>query len=601
MGGEWRHAGIHWPTGGEHPNRDYILDNFPGVAGGVVTMLADSARYHYDAARRKGGIVVWRALPRPGRKPAQLGWDPSATAQECLNLWDEQPHYGTEYFTPLNELQFGIESGGQWPGFAYVAEFLSGVRRELRKFLRRADGSNDVRLVFPAWGPDQPYMDAHFDAAEQWVDEAKKWDVIGAHVYSHEDGVQDHYGASNIRRTHVRWRDLVGVDIPIVYTEWNSNHTASGDRDMLEAAGAVCAEDPNCLGYTYYIYETRREGEDQLSIWGDNERLSLFQNPPAAVPIDVPPPIEEPPPPPVEEPPVATVPSDLQQGIDVSNNNGDVDWDIVLTTGIKWAASKISEGTWFRDGWFADNWAEKKRIGIARVAYDFARPSKCSPQEEAQYFLDAFEALGCRIETGDIMALDLEDPDVPVGVDLSSWAYNWCKYVEGALGFKPIVYTSPGYIADHKLYNEPRLGEYGLWAANWRADFPPAPAPWALVAFWQNGVYDSWPGLVGQCDHDFFNGPEESIRKYGKPAAEHEDTGGDPGTPVDPPTAPTSSGADVEHLQTLVGVAYNEDGEILPVLDRIVKGKNTEGKALTKANMQSEAAGAAGFLRSNRP
>jgi lysozyme len=280
------------------------------------------------------------------------------------------------------------------------------------------------------------------------------------------------------------------------------------------------------------------------------------------------------------------VPDSLPQGLDVSNNNGDVDWDVVKASGIVFAASKITEGTWFRDGWFADNWSEKKRLAIARLAYDFARPSRCGAHEEAQYFLDAFEILGCSIEAGDIMALDLEDPDVPVGVDLSAWAYTWCRHVEGALGYKPIVYTSPGYIEDHKLYNEPRLGEYGLWAANWQANFPPAPRPWQIVAFWQNGVYDSWPGVVGQADHDFFNGPESSIRLYGKPssAAPHQD---EP-TPSQPPV-------DVSRLQTLVGVAYNEDGEIIPPLRRISGGK------LKKAEMQSEAQGIIGFLQSNRP
>ena len=35
----------------------------------------------------------------------------------------------------------------------------------------------------------------------------------------------------------------------------------TNDRDMLLAAARVCAADPHCLGYAYYIWETEREHE----------------------------------------------------------------------------------------------------------------------------------------------------------------------------------------------------------------------------------------------------------------------------------------------------------------------------------------------------
>lgn len=271
---DYRHAGMHWPTGGENPNRDTIY-NLPGVSGGGLIMLADSARFWYNEARHRSPLVVWRGLPRPNMLPAHLGWDPVRVAQETVNLWNEQIHTGTEYFTPLNELQFAWESGSpNFPGFEFVARFLERLRVELRKMLPW-----NVKLVWPAWSPDQPYPDAPFDAESEWVDAATKWDVIGIHVYSHNDGDPSHFGAANVRRTH-EWYSQRFPHHPIIYTEWNANHTNATEHEMLEEMARICAEDPFCLGYLYYIWQTQRQGEQQLSVWGNSERYQLFSQPP---------------------------------------------------------------------------------------------------------------------------------------------------------------------------------------------------------------------------------------------------------------------------------------------------------------------------------
>lgn len=289
-----RHAGMHWPTMAERPDRQTIT-SLPGVAQGVLVILADSARFHYEKIRQEapGCTVVWRALPRPDRTPAALGWDAEAIADECLNLWDEQPHHGTEWFTPLNELQFPWESGEEpFAGFGVTAERLRRLRRALRR--RFNDLGHTVKLIFPAWGPDQPNgkVDAPFDAANEWLSEAMDWDVIGMHVYSHTDGNPEHLGARNVTRSHEVMRRLLrerfgedGQAKPIIYTEMNANHNPDiSEREMVRAAANVCAADPNCLGYAWYIWETERENERDMSVWGNDARVALFQNPPVASP-----------------------------------------------------------------------------------------------------------------------------------------------------------------------------------------------------------------------------------------------------------------------------------------------------------------------------
>jgi GH25 family lysozyme M1 (1,4-beta-N-acetylmuramidase) len=557
-----RHAGMHWPAnaGGEHPDRETIY-SLPGVSGGCLLMLADSARFWYGEARQRCPLVVWRGLPRPGKLPADLSWDPRRVATEVLNLWDEQDanHVGEEWFVPLNELQFRKESGEDFQGYKDLAEKLSRLRVELRRRLPPS-----VQLLFPPFVPQD-----ELERLGEWAEEADNWDGLCIHAYK---------SAREIRTRYYEYRQAFPHS-PIFVGEQNADHTGADEREVLEALAEIAAQDTLFLGATYYIWETNNGGEQDLSVWGNEGRLSLFQDPPRD------PSVVEPQP---EEPPVPT-PSDLQQGIDVSNNNGNIDWDVAAASGITFAAAKITEGTWFRDGWFADNWSEMRRVMLAvRIAYDFGRPSVCAARDEARYFMEAFGMLGCSIEVADCLALDLEDPDVPSGVDLSGWTYDWLRWVEDAAQFKPLVYSSPGYIDDHKLWNEPRIGEYGLWVANWRSDFPPAPSPWSLVAFWQNGVYPSWPGVVGECDHDFFNGSSDLMVRYGKP--------GTVVAPPDPGVVPPTEGSDpLAEARNLVGLAYNDDGVVLPPLDRISAGK------ITKAEMVTEAGSVATWLRSNRP
>jgi hypothetical protein len=153
-------------------------------------------------------------------------------------------------------------------------------------------------------------------------------------------------------------------------------------------------------------------GDRMIAAAAEAMAVEVATEPPLPVAVQPAPEPAPPEPEPVPEPEPAPEPEPvmaLPEGIDVSNNNGRIDWDAVAGAGITFAIAKITEGTWFRDGYFAENWAEMKRLGIYRGAYHFARPSVRSAEQEADYFLDAFELLGCAIETGDLLALDLED------------------------------------------------------------------------------------------------------------------------------------------------------------------------------------------------
>src|SRR5688500_18892234 len=107
--------------------------------------------------------------------------------------------------------------------------------------------------------------------------------------------------------------------------------------------------------------------------------------------------------------------------IDVSNNNGQVNWGAVAGAGYVYAVAKVTEGTGFVDQTFATNRAQMKVNGLVRGAYHFARPDDNKAEDEAKFFLDSIKQQVGDLEVGDFLALDLE---VGSG-DLGEWALTW--------------------------------------------------------------------------------------------------------------------------------------------------------------------------------
>src|ERR1700741_2141825 len=74
-------------------------------------------------------------------------------------------------------------------------------------------------------------------------------------------------------------------------------------------------------------------------------------------------------------------------GIDVSNNNGGVNWNAAYNnSNIRFGFAKATEGEYLQDGTYHNNMSNGKLAGCLMGAYAFARPDLDDPQNEANYF-----------------------------------------------------------------------------------------------------------------------------------------------------------------------------------------------------------------------
>lgn len=201
-------------------------------------------------------------------------------------------------------------------------------------------------------------------------------------------------------------------------------------------------------------------------------------------------------------------------GVDISNNQKTVDWDAIAAAGYQFAFAKVSEGLTFVDSYFPRNWAEMKRVGLARGAYHYCHPERNSPEAEAARFLSLLQA-GGGLQEGDVLAADVESGTG----NLLNWVLRFLRAVEAAVGFKPLFYSGEWFMGPGGLEGDATLGEYGLWFAAYQKAEPPTPAGWPFIAVWQHSATGRVPGVNGNCDLDTFNGTVDDFRRYGKPAA----------------------------------------------------------------------------------
>jgi lysozyme len=197
-------------------------------------------------------------------------------------------------------------------------------------------------------------------------------------------------------------------------------------------------------------------------------------------------------------------------GIDVSEFQNNIDWQKVQKSGVKFAYIRATDGTTIQDADFAQNIQGAQKEGIPAGAYHFFSTS--SP---VQSQIDNFVATVKKGGLGTMPpVLDVEDPkqfaNIPVQKRIDM-IQQWLTGVENALGVRPMLYMSSNF-SGTVLNNAKQFDSYRLWVADdTTAAQPIVPQPWTGWDFWQHSDSGVVPGIVGNVDMDYFNGPETAL------------------------------------------------------------------------------------------
>ena len=193
-------------------------------------------------------------------------------------------------------------------------------------------------------------------------------------------------------------------------------------------------------------------------------------------------------------------------GIDVSEYQGEIDWDLVQNVEEEYPVSfvlvRATAGNDGEDQQFEQNWIEVKKQKLIRGAYHYYRPNENS-LEQAKLFIKKVH-----LHKGDLPpVLDIEKLPKDQSLDsLKIGLRRWLKAVEAHYKVKPIIYTGEKYYDD---FLKKDFSDYLFWIANYNFYREKIEEDWL---FWQFTEKASVSGIKGNVDVNIFNGDVEQLR-----------------------------------------------------------------------------------------
>ena len=193
-------------------------------------------------------------------------------------------------------------------------------------------------------------------------------------------------------------------------------------------------------------------------------------------------------------------------GIDVSSYQGDINWSSVAPH-IDFAYTKASEGTYYTNPDFYNQYEGPYNAGVIRGSYHFAIPNNSSGSARADYFIahgGGWSSDGKTLPG----ALDIEYN--PYGAEcyglsqssMVSWVWSFVNEYAAKEHAYPVIYSTTDWWSSC-TGNYSGFAAYDpLWIANYTASGGGTlPNGWGYYTIWQYADSGSQPG-----DQDVFNG-----------------------------------------------------------------------------------------------
>lgn len=177
-------------------------------------------------------------------------------------------------------------------------------------------------------------------------------------------------------------------------------------------------------------------------------------------------------------------------GLDVSNHQGEIDWQAVADDGIDFAWIKASEGGDFVDAFFAANWQGATDAGVRRGAYHFF--TLCRPgAEQAANFLAVVPREGTMLAPSIDLELAGNCSQRPSQAWLERELGDFIELVEAATGQQVLLYVGADM---EQEYDIKTVFDRPLWER--RILRRPA-GPWEV---WQASFFADINGVAGGVD-----------------------------------------------------------------------------------------------------
>jgi lysozyme len=214
-----------------------------------------------------------------------------------------------------------------------------------------------------------------------------------------------------------------------------------------------------------------------------------------------------------------------------------INWPSVYAAGKRFVFVKATEGTRYRNPYFAGDWTSSHAAGLMHGAYHFARPSTRAGSAAAQ--ARTFVATAGRARSrGDLPpTLDLEVSGGLRPATLIAWTRQWLTTVQNLTGRKPMIYSYP-YFWAHNMRGTTSFRDHRLWGASYGSRPTTFGGAWTTWTFWQYSSTSRIAGIRAQTDMNTFHGTVAQLRALANLGGTTALTPPAPPTPPAPTPAP---------------------------------------------------------------
>jgi lysozyme len=190
------------------------------------------------------------------------------------------------------------------------------------------------------------------------------------------------------------------------------------------------------------------------------------------------------------------------QGVDVSEYQGAVDFEVLSNDGIEFVYAKATEGATYADGRFAATCAEASGSSVALGAYHFFSFDSSGADQAANFIAAATQAWGDPAVRSLVPAVDVEwygdkKQKPPAAEDVRRELRAFVDAVEAACGHKPLIYVG------NDIYDRYLRGSFDdcdLWVScrKWPVWFEWPQGGWTI---WQYSDVGELAGAANDAGH----------------------------------------------------------------------------------------------------
>jgi lysozyme len=204
------------------------------------------------------------------------------------------------------------------------------------------------------------------------------------------------------------------------------------------------------------------------------------------------------------------------RGFDVSDVQGDVDFDKAHAAGNAFAVVRVADGDVRDTRYGPGRVAALRESGLAWFPYYFGRVASAQNGErngtaEAAMAIQLARKGGWGRKSDLPLVYDFETANGQPPAKCARHLLQFVTAYRKARGHYPIIYTGPSFwtsILPHlTTAQRNQVKRCPLWIAHWEVPDPGSLAPWGKAwALWQDSDHGSVPGVSTKVDTDYFRG-----------------------------------------------------------------------------------------------